>query len=146
MAQALINLDQKLENIYGKQIKLLGKYKGFRFGAILFKCNKCLYKWKTSASYIIKGKGCPNCAKDKRELNYLNELYKLHQNNIILLDKFVGYENTKPLQFRCNLCSYKWYKYSRTMLYKNSGCPQCKIINKGRYYTDKLKNYMVTLL
>ena len=52
---------EKLYNIFGDEITVLGKYTGYN-KKILIKHEKCQYEYEATPEKILQGKKCPKCA------------------------------------------------------------------------------------
>lgn len=104
---------------------------------VLFKCKKCGYNWKTRASVIINGHGCPNCkgTAKKDTATFIKELEQINP-NIIILGEYRS--AIKPIKCKCRICSHVWEPTPHKLLL-GRGCPKCSII-KQRKTDEKFKN------
>lgn len=117
----LYKINQNI-NVIGKYTKALEK--------IDCECKICGNKWNPIASTLLRGQGCPKCAKqksiNKRKMHYddfIRELNKIN-NNIIVIGNYVN-AHTK-VKCKCNICNNEWDAIPSSLLHV-SGCPVCAI-------------------
>lgn len=117
----------ELKNI-NPDIIVLGKYVNAKT-KIIHKCLKHNMEWESSPNTMLKGRGCPQCAKEKRyesraksHEEYVSEL-KIANSNIIAIDKYKNY-NT-PITHKCLKHDIEWIAAPSSVLH-GRGCPQCK--------------------
>lgn len=109
------------------QITIQEEYKGAR-QPIMCKCNVCGHTWKAAPTNLLKGKGCPVCArkiiadKNRRSHSEFLETIQSFGHNIEPLEQFKG--NSKPIKMKCNTCGYRWTTTASSIVY-GSGCPRC---------------------
>ena len=148
----------KTHSIFVKQakfknpnIEILGTYNGSH-NKIECKCLICKNVWNPSATSILSGIGCPNCAKIKQSKNRLWTLdqYKnklIHKrNDVICTSKY--YINSKTLiEHMCTTCGYKWNVRPASIMI-GYGCPKCGIVkqtDKRRKTKDQYQKELVLL-
>lgn len=109
------------------QITIQEEYKGAR-QPIMCKCNVCGHTWKAAPTNLLKGKGCPVCArkiiadKNRRSHSEFLETIQSFGHNIEPLEQFKG--NSEPIKMKCNTCGYRWTTTASSIVY-GSGCPRC---------------------
>lgn len=90
-------------------------------------CNVCHNKWKAKQKNLIRGRGCPVCAKkrrDKSKYKSLDEYYELlNDMNLRVISDYVN--ATTPVKLKCNKCGEE---FESTMSYISNtsiGCKNC---------------------
>ena len=108
-------------------INILGEYRGIHEN-IECRCNICGNKWAPIPNNLLRGHGCPDCAKEKSKNSkrHTTELFKDRlqkaNKNITVIGK---YKNSKTgILCECNICGYQWNPTPNNLL-KGSGCPAC---------------------
>ncbi len=92
---------------------------------ILHKCKVCGYEWLVKPDSIIKGRGCPQCAKlakRKTHEQYVIDLQTINP-NIEAIEKYVDWD-TKILH-RCKIDGYTWKTRPSIIIGDRKGCPRC---------------------
>lgn len=104
---------------------------------IYCKCKICGEEWNSSASHLMHGRGCPNCAMNKffnsRRLNIdiIKERMYFHNPNIEIISG--DYINQKSkIKCRCNICGTQWETVA-AVLASGGGCGKC---NREPYYNS----------
>ena len=117
-------------------IEGLGTYKNSQ-EKILCKCKICGFEWEVIPNNLLRGRSCPNCAKEirankkRKDINHLkNEINKINP-NINIIGKYIN--NHTKIKCKCNIDGYEWLM-TPTSLLKGRNCPECS--NK-KYRTDK---------
>ena len=117
-------------------IEVLGTYKNSQ-EKILCKCKICGFEWEVIPNNLLRGRSCPNCAKEirankkRKDINHLkNEINKINP-NIKIIGKYIN--NHTKIKCKCNIDGYEWLM-TPTSLLKGRNCPECS--NK-KYRTDK---------
>lgn len=113
-------------------------------------CNNCNHEWSPSISSLKSGRGCPECAKEKRKINSrdftldeviekLNECAK--ELNFTLLETPKDSVKSTKIKYECNSCGYNGYKTIASILNKK-GCPNCFkiIISKENRKNNRTKD------
>lgn len=100
-----------------------------------FRCKICDHIWKAAPFNILRGNGCPECAKEK-----LNTPKKTHKQfieqvnvlnpNITILGEYIGAK--ERVLCKCNICGFEWNPLATSVL-SGFGCPKCS----GRYKTTE---------
>lgn len=105
----------------------LEEYKGANI-KIQFKCKKCNNVWMAIPHSILRGSGCPECAKKiisnirkKTHEHFCTELKRI-QPDIVLLEKYE--KSNIPIKCLCNNCNHTW-KVRPDDLLNGKGCPNC---------------------
>lgn len=93
---------------------------------------ECLkgHSWESNPFYLLKGKGCPQCNKEK----FISPLRKSHEQFVQEMREKFGDEYTilgkyelynKPILVRHNECGHEWSPIASN-LYANGSCPKCR--------------------
>lgn len=89
------------------------------------KCNKCGHEWESNAENLLRGRGCPSCARksggEKHRLSHSKFIDMLPE-TIEVLEEYTKYG--VPIKCRCKVCGYEWVNKPEYLL-KNKYCPQC---------------------
>lgn len=115
--QFLMELSTKTDSIVP-----LEEYKNSRT-PIRFKCITCNYEWTAKPSDIIRGTGCPRCAK---RISISHEEFVSRMGKINNQIEIIGeYKDSKSkVKCRCKKCGYEWLATPSNLL-KGSGCQSC---------------------
>ena len=92
---------------------------------ILLKCNLCGYKWSGIPNNILRGEGCPACAKNQRlsAESFEKRMITINPNITILGE----YKNNKtPIKYLCRVCGSE-NEASPSSLLQGHGCNNCAI-------------------
>ena len=106
----------------GHDIKPLEAYTSLT-ASIAMECNVCGYKWKTTTSSIVAGRGCPRCAKNGiyTQTEFADKMRSINPN----IEVLGNYERSaKPLKCRCLICGNIWDVKPNNLL-SGKGCPAC---------------------
>lgn len=113
---------------------------------IKHKCNIDLYEWNASPSHILRGSGCPKCAKNahRTQEEYTKLVQKINP-DVEVLGIYVN-AHTKILH-KCKKDGYEWETEPNHII-NGMGCPVCakKTIGPPPNYTNSIfaseyKNY-----
>ena len=101
------------------------------------RCDVCGYKWSPSAQNLIRGTGCPECAKTAQsnrmkarktkktewtQDSFIKRIYEIDPSLEILGE----YKNgASAIQCRCKKCNYEWAPSANNLLNNRSHCPKC---------------------
>lgn len=92
-------------------------------------CLICQHTYKTIATNVAKGHGCPKCAIKKRQQNqtktheqFIFQLDSIKDKKYVLLNKYNN-ANTK-IKCKCLVCNNVWETLPNNLL-GGSGCPYC---------------------
>ena len=128
--------------IISPQIEVIGKYKGAKEN-VECRCKICNYSWFANPSNLLEGKGCFQCAIDyraglcrKSNEEFLERLYKIHNNNIIPLEEY--YKMDSYIKCECNICHKTWNVKPDNLL-QGKGCPYCKTSKGEKVIMDFLE-------
>lgn len=97
-------------------------------------CTKCGHTWTTKPTYLLSGRGCPECAKtkisDSKKLSVelFLERFKINSDKFEIIGEYSGV--SKPLKLRCKICNHEWTTMAKQAL-KNQSCPICAIKRRG---------------
>lgn len=101
------------------------------------KCNVCGHEWVCKPEHILKGSGCPQCARkasgEKHRLTH-SEFVKSIPDFIEVLGTYEKYG--VPIRCRCKKCGYEWENNPEYLL-SNKCCPNCA--NIIRYTNETFK-------
>jgi Zn finger protein HypA/HybF involved in hydrogenase expression len=95
-------------------------------------CLKCGFRWKPSATSLLSGKGCPNCAitrraasKTKTHSQFLEDFKKRnpYSDTIVFESEYQG--DALPIKARCLVCGHRWQPRVTHLLSHPTGCPSC---------------------
>jgi hypothetical protein len=106
---------------------------------------KCMlhdYTWRTAASNLLKGCGCPECRTTSTRLSHDEFLYRMDKvnPNIEIIDNYAG-RKTK-IKVKCKLHNVVWIT-SPEVLLQGCKCPSC-VMSKGETaIRDVLNRYGV---
>ena len=102
---SLDSIKEKIKEVHGDSISVIGDYNGYRSG-LMVRCNNCGYEWKANVTNIISGKGCPNrCYMKCRLINlWKDELENMYSKsfNILYPEKFYG--DSTEITLVCKNC------------------------------------------
>lgn len=88
------------------------------------RCKKCGHEWEALPYNLLRGNGCPDCAKKgriKTQTEFINELYQKNPNIEVLGD----YEKSKiNIKCKCKVCGYIWQAKPNNLL-NGCGCSKC---------------------
>lgn len=90
---------------------------------ILHKCKIDGHEWVISPDNILRGCGCPVCAKNKKYTHeeYVNKVSEVNP-DIEIIGKYVG--SLIPILHKCKIDGHEWMVRPSVILY-GSGCPKC---------------------
>lgn len=102
---------------------------------LLHKCNVCSYEWDAKPSNILSGKGCPNCANKKRNINrkptqdeYIEKV-KLKNNLLKVVGTYIDM-HTK-IEHRCVFCN-DIIMITPSGVLRGYGCKKCSALRTGQ--------------
>lgn len=89
---------------------------------LLFECNVCKFRWRTTSSRIKRNKGCYRC--NNQLHGTIDEMRKIGKNmNMRLLSsKYIS--RYSKLRWECLLCDYIWSAFPNNTV-RGHGCPKC---------------------
>ena len=118
---------------------------------IWWKCKNCGNSWQDSPKHRHKGRGCPNCAKEKRittrtkkrleEVDsfqtwcfshgeYGQQLLNEWSKDNTILPTDITYGSSKPVNWVCSKCGSQWMAPPGRRIY-GSGCLECSYKKRG---------------
>ena len=114
-------------NEINSDILVLGEYQD-ALSKIEVKCKKCGHIWKVIPASLLRGLGCPECAKESRKSkmtkNKDDVIQGIHS-TYPEIDIIGDYENTHvKVLFKCNKCGSIWQSTVHSVV--KNGCPECK--------------------
>jgi len=131
------------QNKYAHNIEVVGTYVNAQT-KILCKCKICGHEWSVRPNGLLKGQGCPDCARKSasQKITKTNEQFMQEMSSkrpdIIVLGTYKGVFNT--IKVKCKVCGHIWKATPNNLLH-GSGCPKCTT-SKGEkriaQYLDKL--------
>lgn len=112
-----------LKQVQGNKITPLEPYVNNKT-KVLFRCNTCGYKWKTTPNDMLYGYSCPKCGGNAKRTTeqFLIDLKKVWGDSISMLETYTTL-HTK-MQFHCNVCTHEWKAEPNSIL-RGEGCPWC---------------------
>lgn len=130
-----------------KDIQVLGTYKNANT-KIKCKCKICGHEWKTLPSSLLKGRGCPVCAKVKRvqkrtktHNQFIKELKEVNH-DIEVLDTYET-ANTK-IKVKCKIDGHIWEAKPASLL-NGIGCPKCGRVRTAQKRTKTHEQFIEEL-
>lgn len=108
-------------------IEVLGQYET-SLTKIQVKCSVCGKLWESKPSSLLIGRGCPNCAKQRKSdalrksnSDFIADLFAVNQ-NIEALEEYKG--NKEKILLHCKICGNEWKSTPHDLL-SGHGCPTC---------------------
>lgn len=126
-------------------IEVIGKYVN-AITKILHGCKIDGCEWYSTPHNILRGKGCPNCARKKlmekltkSHNKYIEELSIINK-NIEVIGQYINSQT--PIKHKCLICGNEW-KASPNYILKGCNCPNCGTCNSVGEETisDRLDEY-----
>ena len=120
-------------------IYVIGEYINART-PIAHKCKIDEYVWNVAPYVILRGDGCPKCAKNAKKTteSYIEELSFINP-NIEVLGEYIG-ANTKILH-RCKIDKNEWLATPANILF-GCGCPKCKLNKLSNMFAKSHSEYV----
>ena len=104
-------------------IKVLESYTN-SYTPIKVQCLVCSHIWAVTPHLLLRGSGCPNCAKSKRTRSqdqFIEELKRISP-NIRVVGEFKGTRSSVAVE--CTSCGNKWSTAANNLL-RGSNCVVC---------------------
>lgn len=120
---------EELKSI-NKKVLPLGEYYSDRT-PILVKCLECGHEWKAIPTHLLRGHGCPQCARKivglKKRKNLDDFILDLKEKNtsVIYIDGFKSM-HTKAI-FGSKICKHIWESTPNNIIHSGCGCPICSM-------------------
>ena len=122
-------------DLFGDEYSVLGKYSSGHI-RVLIKHNRCGKEYEAMPSNLLRGAGCPHCARekvaDKQRKTHdklIEEVYELVGNDYTVLSKYTGAD--KKIFIRHNSCGNEYSVVARNFL-MGQRCPKCQRPNYNR--------------
>lgn len=113
--QKIHSNEEFVQKINNPNITVLGEYVNTK-QPIKVKCNICGHEWEPVAGSLLRGYGCPRCAKNKQTKS--NEEFQLqlkqHNSNLELLTPYVN--NRHKVWVHCKNCGATWEALPNSIL------------------------------
>ncbi len=92
------------------------------------KCEVCNHEWKAKQKNLVKGRGCPECAQDKRNRSKYKsfDCYEelLNDMNLTVVSDYIN--ASTPVKLRCNNCGSEFESTLAYISHYLIGCKTCK--------------------
>lgn len=123
-------------------IEVIGIYINART-PITHRCKKDGYEWDVSPDHILRGRGCPKCAKNikRTHSSFISEL-SIINNNVEVIEQYIN--NKTKILCKCKIDGFKWYAYPDNLL-NGHGCPKCSALEIKKNKTKTHDDYIVEL-
>ena len=119
---------QKEVSFVNPNIQIVGEYTAAR-KKVKCSCTICGYTWTPFADNLLRGQGCPNCAKirqaQKKTIShemFMKRVQSKLNPNVELIGEYK--KTSKKIKCRCKQCGFEW-KALPADLRHGSGCPKC---------------------
>lgn len=123
-------------------IEVIGQYINART-PIAHRCKIDGYVWEAAPYVILRGDGCPKCARNakKNTVEYINEVSVIN-NNIKVLGEYIN-ANTSILH-KCIIDGHEWLSTPANIL-SGRGCPECKARILSNMFVKPHEQYIVEI-
>ena len=108
---------------------------------IACRCRVCSHSWRALPSNLLKGRGCPVCArttqaaeKRKSHHKFVEEL-KCCNGQIEVLGQYI--KSSQKIECRCLVCNCIWTSLPNGLL-RGRGCPQCASVQRKQTQKETL--------
>lgn len=131
------SLDEKVKE-KGLKVSRIGNYVNSKT-KIEWKCDNN-HTWFSNSNNILRGKGCPHCAKRPPVDNSVVDERLKHRNILRIGD----YKNAlSKILWKClnDGCGHEWKATPNNILSKGSGCPNCLLKNENLVYSLLINNF-----
>ena len=107
---------------------MLGTYERNK-SKIAVKCDICGWEWTPIPYSLLKGHGCPKCArvKQKTHAEFVEELQS-QRDDVVLIGRYV--KALEKAKFRCLKCGHEW-NVTPAHILSGRGCPACALSRRG---------------
>ena len=115
-------------NAQNSKITVLGTYERNN-SKIAIKCDICGWEWTPIPYSLLKGHGCPKCArvKQKTHAEFVEELQS-QRDDVVLIGRYV--KALEKAKFRCLKCGHEW-NVTPAHILSGRGCPACALSRRG---------------
>ena len=115
-------------NAQNSKITVLGTYERNK-SKIAVKCDICGWEWTPIPYSLLKGHGCPKCArvKQKTHAEFVEELQS-QRDDVVLIGRYV--KALEKAKFRCLKCGHEW-NVTPAHILSGRGCPACALSRRG---------------
>lgn len=128
-------------------VELVGDYLGTHTNT-RFHCKQCGNEWDTTPNNVLRGHGCPVCARKKsantrRKSNakFLSQLSTTAP-SVIPLEDYTAAKS--KIKCKCKECGHEWHTTPGSLL-RGHGCPKCGIIKSSSAKTKTHSEYVEEL-
>lgn len=135
-----VTYQQKLDDLYNGQFKLIGDYTDAR-GHVILNCLHCGFDFEASCTSIDKNEvdeKCPNCKIKKREEEIKNIIQDKHDNIIVNKVTYVASEK-HLVDYSCKKHNTKYVRLAKSMMYDCCEVWLCDECKKENLLEEKLK-------
>lgn len=134
-----LNKDQLQNRVYeyGNNISILN-FDITKPNEVDCECNVCNFRWIAKKKNLLRGRGCPECAKINRKVNRTRPIYNyndiLNKFNLELEDEIIsgGILSNQKINVRCKICGYKFVTTLYYLQKCNVCCVKCNENNRIR--------------
>jgi hypothetical protein len=102
-------------------VQLVDHYRG-SLQPITLRCLTCRHRWRSQAASVLRGHGCPRCAREADKLRVDEVRADLRRRGIELLSTYLHCE--ERIEVRCVKCRRRWRPKAISVLHR-TGCPSC---------------------
>ena len=126
-----------------QSIEVIGTYINAKT-PIAHRCKIDGHIWYSSPYVMLRGSGCPKCARNakKTHIDYVQELKSVNP-NIRVLEEYCG-ANTKILH-KCDIDGYEWFATPANILF-GCGCPKCQSSKGEKQIAQWLQTKNITYI
>lgn len=114
-------------SLVNQNVTIIGEYTGSK-SRLECSCNICGYHWTPIPYRLLRGAGCPNCYKIRRENyrwytpeSFAEKLFQINS-EVELLSPFT--KSTEVIEAKCKNCGHIWFPKAYSLL-QGRGCPKC---------------------
>lgn len=126
-------IDLRLKNRF---IERLDEYCGKNYLKLRFKCVNCNYIWTATPANVLRGTGCPACAKNAKLTNQIID-NRIIDRSLIRLNNVIN--SVSKIKWQCKECGYIWKALIQSVTQRNTGCPHCSIRKNEKLLSNIFK-------
>ena len=114
---------------------MIGVYAGASI-PVEVKCKKCGNIWKSNPSCLLRGTGCPRCARNQKRTHeeFVEQLHGI-DSSIEVLGKYINTDTR--IEVKCKKCGKTWYSTPNNLL-GGHGCGRCAGRKSQQTFLDDL--------